>query len=195
MRRENDFYETPAWCVDRLLEYIVDQNSFDMLDLGRSERWLDPAVGTGALPRAVGKHCDWVDWTTMDIDPKREATCHGDFLKVKVSPNTYDVCFMNPPYSQAEAFVRKALSCSANVFALMRLAWISSAKHHQFFRENMPDVYVLPNRPSFTGDGKSDSADYAWFVWWESADRRHYRGIHLLDTTPVSERRVRNAAG
>lgn len=31
-------------------------------------------------------------------------------------------------------------------------------------QRHTPDVYVLPQRPSFTGKG-TDSTSYAWFVW------------------------------
>lgn len=31
-------------------------------------------------------------------------------------------------------------------------------------RSHTPDIYVLPNRPSFSGKG-TDSIEYAWFVW------------------------------
>jgi hypothetical protein len=47
----------------------------------------------------------------------------------------------------------------------------------------MPDIYVLPNRPDFSGGG-GDSCEYAWFVWSPFA-----RGsVSVLPTTPKSVR-------
>ena len=53
-------------------------------------------------------------------------------------------------------------------------------------RAQEPDVYVLPNRPSFTGHG-TDSCEYAWFVF--GASRPKPRGlVRVLATTPKEQR-------
>jgi hypothetical protein len=52
-------------------------------------------------------------------------------------------------------------------------------------RARTPDVYVLPNRPSFTG-GSTDSIEYAWFVWRTRAARSGT--IRVLAETGREER-------
>ena len=52
-------------------------------------------------------------------------------------------------------------------------------------RAKPPDVFVLPDRPSFTGEG-SDSADYAWFVWPSTIRAARFQ---VLKATPLAERK------
>lgn len=47
----------------------------------------------------------------------------------------------------------------------LRLNFLGSKKRCKWLQADMPDVYVLPNRPDFTGDG-GDATEYAWFVWY-----------------------------
>ena len=58
-RAAYDYYPTPAWCVRRLLEAV---------DLPGG-RWLEPAVGDGAIVRSVDAARDDVRWTTIDVRP------------------------------------------------------------------------------------------------------------------------------
>ncbi|MEO6575502.1 MAG: hypothetical protein ABIP89_16760, partial [Polyangiaceae bacterium] len=75
----------------------------------------------------------------------------------------------NPPFSLAQAFVQKSLDLAkptrATVAVLLRLAFLESKKRAKFHADNPSDVFVLTERPSFTGDGKSDSCAYAWFCF------------------------------
>ena len=45
----------------------------------------------------------------------------------------------------------------------------------------MPDVYQLPKRPSFTGDGSPDAAEYSWFVWPDGQHDRRVGRVAMLD--------------
>ncbi len=67
------------------------------------------------------------------------------------------------------------------VAALLRLGFLASATRKNLFATvGIPDVYVLAHRPSFTGNGKTDGADYAWCVWGPGlggrVQRLEYRG-------------------
>ena len=73
----------------------------------------------------------------------------------------------NPPYSMAEDFIRQSrlLYPNASIVMLLRLSFLASASREELYLDfEIPDVYVLPNRPSFVGKG-TDSCDYAWYVW------------------------------
>jgi hypothetical protein len=107
-----------------------------------------------------------------------------DFLR-KTPPDSpvFYVVITNPPYNQALEFVETSMRWGRIVVMLLRLNWIASAKRHAFVRDHPPDVYVLPNRPSFTGKG-TDATEYAWFVWGMGGGR-----IEVLDLTPLDERR------
>lgn len=103
---------------------------------------------------------------------------------------------MNPPYLSAMEFVEAALRWVrttkvketgekkyATVAALLRLPWLASKGRVAFHQKNPSAVWVLPDRPSFTGDNKVDSTDYAWFLW--SKDPRIAPGTwKILDMAP-----------
>ena len=164
IRHKDDAYYTPAWCVRALLATV-------QLPGGN---WLEPAVGDGAIVRAVNEVRRDVEWTINDIDLSRV----GDLLACGWGQSPYTaagfefevedihaVVITNPPFSQALEFVQGAMKDGKIVVMLLRLNWLASQKRNRFLLDNAPSVYVLPRRPSFTNDGKTDATDYAWFVW------------------------------
>lgn len=205
-----DQYPTPAWCVRRLLET-------DALPLPGSasgmNRWLDPCAGRGNLIAVVN---EWYKsknkitvpgstdgvipaWRSVEIDGflHRENPYNcllGDFLRPDTLPSAYteaDVIITNPPYSLAQEFIEASLRCAKIVAMLLRLNFLASETRHAFFEKHgMPDVYVLPNRPSFVG-GKTDATEYAWMVWDRQATfNRAGRGlIRILALTPKELRK------
>lgn len=186
VRRPDDFYETPAWCVRRLLEAV---------DLPGGV-WIEPSAGHGAIIKAVNAIRSDVRWAGFEIRPEAREHLdplvfnHGsvnmDFLKTNWL-DTPAVVIGNPPYSQAMEFVTHALYSGAYVAFLLRLNFLGSDKRSAFMRGHMPDVYVLPNRPSFTGGG-TDAIEYAWMVWPPNHER--YIGhSQVLKETSRQERR------
>lgn len=183
-RRADDFYETPAWVTRAIVPYLA---------LCACDTVLDPCAGRGALLRGIRAQVlpgSRVEFRGLELDADRAACClaHGlDGVEVAdalVAPwPAHRVCVMNPPFSLALEFVQRALDhadASGTVAALMRLAMLASQKRASFWRACPADVYVLPKRPSFTGDGRSDSADYAWFVWGPGRGGRW----RVLDVAP-----------
>lgn len=190
VRNEADFYETPSWCVRRLLERL-------WLPGGS---WFEPAAGHGAIIRAVNAvHEEKVEWCACELRPEAWARLREvvdgpdlfvgiDFLNGDFAGTDFAVVATNPPYSLAMEFVENALPLAPYVVMLLRLNFLGSAKRSAFFRGEMPDVYVLPNRPSFTGGG-TDATEYAWFVWTPERERRAGRQ-EVLDKTPAHERKA-----
>lgn len=149
-----EFYATPAWCVRRLLDAAWPGGRW----------WLDPCAGDGAIPEALADGA--VEWTLIDIrDTGIEGLEVCDYLRKAPPRSPWDACIMNPPFSKALAFAQKAAREADRVCMLQRLCWLASADRAEWLRRHTPAVYVLPNRPSFTGDGKTDGQDYAWFLW------------------------------
>jgi predicted RNA methylase len=173
-RSEADFYSTPAWCTRRILEALA---------LPKGLRWLDPCAGEGAILEVVAACADpkEIHGIELRVEPAIlwGFTC-ADALAVSWPDS--DVLIMNPPFSLARDFVGRALDASPCVIALERLNWIVQWVKHG---GAMPgEIYVLPDRPSFTGHG-SDSIEYAWFVWRDAP-----RAFEILPGTPLSERRA-----
>lgn len=181
-RRPRDAYYTPLWCVLRLLEHVE-------LPAGR---WLEPAAGNGAILRAVNR-LD-VLWSAVEIDrdeaqrlksvsPTPDVTA-GDYL-TWTPPHRFEVVITNPPFSLADAFLEKALAEADFVVLLLRLCFLGATTRAPQLRKKMPDVYVLPNRPSFLGSGVRDNQEYTWCVWGPGRGGR----IEVLPVTPPAERR------
>ena len=102
-RSDGDFYPTPAWCVDRLLEEVE-------LPAGR---WLEPAAGDGAIIQAVNAKRDDVRWQAIELSPRhksklgrlvgKESTKIGDFVDLApwMATASFDVVITNPPFTLA----------------------------------------------------------------------------------------------
>jgi hypothetical protein len=160
-KHPEEFFETPAWCVDRLLKH-------NRLERGS---WLEPTAGTGAIIRAVNARRHDVTWTGVELRPEAFGCFYGlnvdmtfgDFLQWRPPLGVvFDVTLGNPPFSLAAEMVSHGLRFSKRLVFLLRLAFIASEDRIPFFRRvGMPDQYVLPDRPSFDGKG-TDAADYAW---------------------------------
>jgi hypothetical protein len=185
-RRDADYYPTPKWCVDRILDRkpIVYGNTI-----------LEPSAGDGSLVKAFGEF-DFL-WTLVECREECRKQLEGlgevhiaDFLSWELSQARFDTCVMNPPYKQAEDFIRKAMSCCNEIYALLRVGFVSATLRHGWLRRNMPDVYLLPNRPSFIGTGERDANEYAWFYWDTTRPLPRYSGeVTLLDVTHPDARR------
>jgi hypothetical protein len=147
----------------------------EAIDLPGGE-WLEPAAGDGAIVRAVQRKD--VKWSLCELRQRerpalQRAAPHakiviGDFMRAArtgaLAGKHYSVAITNPPFSMAQEFIDACLLCSETVVMLLRLNYLASRRRWQFMSTHTPDVYVLPNRPSFTGGG-TDSIEYAWFAW------------------------------
>lgn len=165
-RNDADFYPTPAWVTLRLLDHVVLPGG----------DWLEPAAGEGHIIRAVNTARTDVRWWVRELREECGAPLRsmglrpvfGDFLRneARTRKRGFPVCIGNPPFSLAQEFVEKALEQADCVLFLLRLAFLESTKREHFFKKlGVPDVLVIPERVSFTGDGKTDSTAYAWMRW------------------------------
>lgn len=191
-RRKDDAYLTPPWCVHRLLEV-------DHLGLPGGS-WLEPAAGPGRIISSVNSMRNDITWDANEI--RRECTkslvkavgsskrvVFGDFLSTSPPTKHYDVIFTNPPFSLAMKFIEKCLVTADHVVMLLRLGFLGSARRAAFFRQHPPDIYLLPERPSFTENGKTDNSYYAWFIW--RPGNRASGVFRVLRETSLEDRKLR----
>jgi hypothetical protein len=183
-RHTDDAYMTPKWCVRRLLEVWQPHGTSGIL--------VEPAVGTGNIVRAIGtEQFAWLTYDIREVPSVGEMHVTGDFLEVVSHGTDAEAVITNPPYCLAEEFVRhsRALFPRADLVFLLRIAFLASAVRLPLWRDlGTPDLYVLPNRPSFTGGG-TDSADYAWFRWPDG--KRDNGEVLVLSETPASDRKTK----
>jgi hypothetical protein len=156
--RGADLYETPARAVEALLRV-------ELLPL-----WVwEPCAGRNAV-RVLRDHghiviaSDVVDYGDLDFvrdflaEPKMLAGCEA-------------IC-TNPPYQYANEFVRHALDLAPEVYMLLRLAFLESAKRTDILeRRGLRAVHVfrkrLPmmHRDGWAGPRASSAIAFAWFCF------------------------------
>ena len=158
-----DRYYTPGALAESLTS---------LLPIRSSDRVVEPSCGGGAFVRALLRRTPRVH--AFDLDPEARGlratpfATSGDFLRQKEPEKLFDFAVGNPPYQDAERhvvhvlrFVRKG----GSVAFLLRLGFLEGQKRIAFWRRfPARRVFVLSERPSFTGGG-TDSAAYAFFVW------------------------------
>jgi hypothetical protein len=150
-RSPADFYGTPAWPVHRLLEAV---------DLPGGV-WLEPAAGEGAIIKAVNEVRPDVEWFALEKREKcRKALTQlvgaghvliGDTLRSNFKRfDPVKVSISNYPFSFAIDFIEWSLASNLPyVISLLRLNFLGTEDRNEFFRNNMPDIYVIPDRVSF----------------------------------------------
>lgn len=161
-RNADDFYATPSWVTRAILPHLGPYTSA-----------LDPCCGDGAILRELRGELHGIE-----TDGGRALACVESDLRLVHMVNNHDalvtqwpavdLIITNPPFALAMEFLKLALEESGGrgeVAFLLRLAFLEGQARAAFHRAHPSDVYVLPKRPSFTGDGKSDSCAYAWFVF------------------------------
>ena len=150
-RAANDFYPTPAWVTQLLL---------NRLSFRDDDVFLEPAAGAMdiynlvPLPEERKKFAELssgINYLTTDKDLKA------------------DVIITNPPFSLFEAFIHTAihrdLSPTGTMAMLLRVNALGGNLRREFWRIYRPtNMLVITPRPSFDGAG-TDSCEYAWFVW------------------------------
>jgi len=156
VREPRDFYPTPLEAFTPLLPYLPKDVTI----------W-EPACGDGRLVAAMN------EYGLRAIGSDINDSFATDFLAAKSS---YSCIVTNPPFSLAFEFMDHAVSHVGEVFLLLRLNFLASKKRRAWFQAHEPSaLFILSQRPSFTGDGKTDATDYAWFYW----GNRHKGIIHL----------------
>lgn len=160
MRRANDAYYTP----DALAEALVA-----LLPIEATDTVMEPSAGGGAFVRALLPRCarvlacDVEDCEGLDL---AHSAHRGDFLSCGIGGRW---TVGNPPYRGFERHVDHALQLGRHVAYLLRLSVMESATRAPMWRRwPLRKVWVLAERPSFTGGG-TDTGAYGFF-WW---DRQH----------------------
>lgn len=178
-RRANDFYETPVeLCRAALFRPVT--NKFQTI--------LDAGAGTGNWGFAARENWPQANLIGMELDPKRKNPgWYNDWIPADYPHfaigQVPDLIIGNPPYKQAEEFIWQAhnqLAYGGGLIFLLRLAFLESVSRGRGLWQKWPPyaIRVLMQRPSFTGDGKTDDTAYAVFYWRRFKQKSDARRVH-----------------
>lgn len=161
IRSPRDFYATPHYTVASLLS-VLDTQRLSKMTFG------EPCRGTGAI----------ADKISAAHHHYAEISEGIDYL---ITPMAVDVIVTNPPFLLALEFLQKSLREAQTVIYLLRLNFLGSQARKEFWQCNRPShVLVLSKRPSFIGNGGTDSTEYAWFCWDGMGLVTADPGVHVL---------------
>jgi hypothetical protein len=194
-RETNDFYKTPYFCTDALLQ----------VEALAPVVW-EPACGDGEISEVL-KTAGYYVWST-DLFDRGYGIVGQDFLRSGLLLPCSIVT--NPPYKLAVEFVERALSFPNvdKVCMLMRLGWLEGGgRETRLFSKTPPTrVWVCSDRPTLW-NGSDDTVRtsggaiaYAWYVWERDAEvtpgrfaggwlrRRHNLNLALASNVRARDR-------
>lgn len=165
MRRPNDFYPTPAWATEVLL---------DVLDLPSTNiSFFECCDGDADISNVIRARWPRVVWTNdiapMSIDQhyQLDAGDEANWIKHWSGRVGHDWVITNPPFNQAAKIVPLAHKYAQRGIAmLLRLSFLEPVEDRgAWLNANPPTGMIVLPRISFTGNGKTDSVTFAWMVW------------------------------
>lgn len=186
-RRAFDFYPTPLGFCRGALDWLYQGRK-----VAPPNYVLDPGCGEGPWGRAVRErfacfHKEWddlrcgprmsgVDIRPLPLPPGYHSIACAPFEEWQGPADHYGLIVGNPPFYQAEAFVRRSLALlkqpfgkypGGNLIFLLPLTFMESQERgFGLFKEHPPKrVGVVIRRVSFTGNGKTPPKAYALFNW------------------------------
>jgi hypothetical protein len=175
---EEEFFETPPPSTEALI-------MSDLITLPPG-RWIDPCAGRGSIVRTVNRIRTDVDWIIRELQPRFEPDLQqlvagrprdvllpcGDFVHMDWNFGMADVAILNPPFSLTMQFLEACFDRAHWIACLQRTNFFGSKGRAPWLRKYCPDIYSLPERPSFRADGSTDSIEYSWFVFPPRHERR-----------------------
>jgi len=164
-RSPNDFYETPAIAVEKLLEVEQFGNNI-----------LEPCCGAGAISKILlSKGYNVISRDLYDYG-FGETGINFLFDETIQPLLDVDAIITNPPYNLSLEFMKQALRSTkknrGKVAFLLRLAWLEGQERKQFFEANpISKVLVFSKRlprmhkPGYTGKESTSMMAMAWFIF------------------------------
>lgn len=162
-----DYYVTNIEKIKEFIDEIVQYEN-DIFE----GSILDPCAGGDSshpmsYPTAL-QQCGYNNIHTIDIRDDSLADIKGDYLTMELDFKP-DTIITNPPFMLAREIIEKALNDVAEngfVIMLLRLNFFGGKLRKDLWDKHMPKYcFVHHRRMSFTDDGKTDSIEYAHFVW------------------------------
>jgi hypothetical protein len=162
-----DYYVTP---IDKISDFLEEFEKVE--DVDKNIQILDCCAGGDekhpmSYPEALSKK-GFINISTLDIREDSLSKTKGDYLHIDYT-NKMDMIITNPPFSLALDIIKKSLEDVKEggfVIMLLRLNYFGGKVRKELWEKQMPKYcFVHHKRISFTDDRKTDSIEYAHFVW------------------------------
>lgn len=169
-RDEHDFYPTPMTHVRPAIRTLNN-----LVGFMTEPAILDPGAGTGvwgiaARERWERAHITGVELRSVEVPWQYDDWYNEDYHLWDRPITGFDMVIGNPPYKYAEQFIRlgmEQLTPNGVMCFLLRLNFLEGQdRGKDLWRKHTPLlVEVCSERPSFTGNGKTDATAYALYYW------------------------------
>jgi len=168
-RSKWDYYITPQYAInDFMKEFMKCEKIWPTFNI------IDPCAGGDATHNmsypTVLNSGGFYNIETYDIREDSLATNKIDYLKAKIEIFP-DIIITNPPFDQSIPIIEKSLKDVRDggfVIMLQRLNFMGGTTYKKKFwdKVGLPKyIFIHRKRMSFTNDGKTDSIEYAHYVW------------------------------
>jgi hypothetical protein len=173
----HQLYETPACAIQALLLY-------EPLPF----RIWEPAAGRGAIARVLtsrGHRVICHDICAYEgADPGIQTPC--DFLEWDEAPDGCTCIVTNPPFKDADDFVRHGLTMVDKVIVLLRLAALEGERRSDLIDYHLARLWIGKERlPTMHRDGwagpkiAAAASPFAWFVFTKEIQRQGFVGRRI----------------
>ncbi len=197
-----DYYVTP---IEEIILFLKE--FFKIETIYNKGYILDPCAGgeeKGDLsipmsyPDAL-KSLGYMNLGTIDIRSDSLANLKEDYLKYDVAKDTLDkpkIIITNPPFDISKEIIRKALlDVEDNGFVIMlqRLNFMGGITENKRFWEEvgLPKyIFVHRKRMSFTNNRKTDSIEYAHYVW-QKGFNPDFAKLKIIDRCVLEQESVK----
>ena len=165
IRNIADNYQTPIKVISNFLDhYELKEGNI-----------LEPSASSGNFVKVIRERGNQDFITALELREEEitnltnlsDEVIITDFL-IWETDKKYKTIIGNPPYSLAMEFIEHCFEIgdeNTEIIMLLRTAFLESKKRYDFWQKHpVNGLYVLSQRPSFTGHG-TDATSYSFFVW------------------------------
>lgn len=152
-----DFYQTPRWVTEKLLNKIV-----------LSWTILEPASGSGSISKVLEEY----GYSVKSQDIRTDERVYWEkWIDIFNCNDKYNTIITNPPYFCAKDFIIKSLDIADTVIVLLKLQFLESVDRYEFFNNtHLKKVYIICRRVTMYPDWEPEPKNswtiaYAWYVW------------------------------
>lgn len=165
---KNDYYVTP---IQSILCFLKEFKKHEPTAF--EGKILDPCAGGDAnhemsYPTAL-KQFGIPSSQIYTIDIRKDSLAEEKDNYLSKPRKGFRTIITNPPFMLAQEIIEKAIDDvdeGGFVIMLLRLNFLGGVKRADFWKKNRAKYcFVHRRRMSFTDDGKTDSIEYAHFVW------------------------------